>query len=67
MTARRGLARPDDAYQALMAAQAGLTPEDAERFRARLILILADRVGDDAAVIEAIAAARRGLGPAAKS
>jgi len=61
MTTRRGLARPDDIYQALMAAQSGLSPEDAERFRARLILILADRLGDDAAVAEAIAAARQDL------
>jgi hypothetical protein len=63
MTTRRGLAKPDDAYQALMDAQAGLSPEDAERFRARLILILADRVGDATAIAEAIAAARHGLGP----
>ena len=47
--------RPDDVYGALMEAQRDLTPEDAERFRARLILLLADRVGDDETVLAAIA------------
>lgn len=47
--------RPDDVYGSLMEAQRDLTPEDAERFRARLILLLADRVGDDETVLAAIA------------
>jgi hypothetical protein len=49
--------RPDEVYQALIEAQAGLGPEAAEAFRARLILLLADAVGDDEAVLAAIAAA----------
>ena len=53
------LARPDALYQALMDAQAELPEAEAERFRARLILILANLVGDDEAVLAAIEAARR--------
>ena len=55
------LNRTDDAYQALIDAQEGLSPADAERFRARLILLLANQVGDDEAVQEAIASAAEGL------
>jgi hypothetical protein len=54
----RGLRRPDDVYQALVEAQAGLPREAAEAFRARLILLLADAVGHDEAVLAAIAAAK---------
>jgi hypothetical protein len=61
MTTGTGLARPDDVYQALMDAQADLGEAAAEKFRARLILVLADRIGDDRVVIDAIATARRGL------
>ncbi len=53
---------PDQVYQALMDAQAGLSDQDAERFRARLVLLLANLVGDDGAVVAAIAEARKGLG-----
>ena len=55
------LRRADEVYQALMDAQAGLAPADAERFRARLILLLANQVGDDEAVLAAIRAAAEGL------
>ncbi len=51
------LERPDDVYEALIEAQRDLNPADAERFRARLILLLANRVGDDEAVLAAIAEA----------
>jgi hypothetical protein len=55
------LARTDDVYQALIDAQEVLSPTDAERFRARLILLLANQVGDDEVVMEAIASATEGL------
>lgn len=61
MTEKRGLARPDDVIQALVDAQDDLGADAADRFRSRLILILADRVGDDQSVLEAIALARQGL------
>ncbi|MBT6204434.1 MAG: DUF2783 domain-containing protein [Rhodospirillaceae bacterium] len=55
------LKRPDDVYQALIDAQQDLSAEDAERFRARLILLLASQVGDDDAVLAAIEAATTSL------
>jgi hypothetical protein len=55
----RGIRRPDEVYQALIEAQEGLEPEAAEAFRARLILLLADAVGDDETVLAAIAAAAK--------
>lgn len=55
------LTSPDDVFEALMEAQAGLSDGDAELFRAKLILLLANQVGDDQAVKDAIAAAREGL------
>lgn len=56
------IASPDDVLQALIDAQADLNDDDAALFRAKLILLLADRVGDDEAVTEAIGLAREGLG-----
>lgn len=56
------IASPDDVLQALIDAQADLNDDDAALFRAKLILLLVDRVGDDEAVIEAIGLAREGLG-----
>lgn len=56
------IASPDDVFQALIDAQADLNDDDAALFRAKLILLLADRVGDDEAVKEAIGMAREGLG-----
>ncbi len=58
------LASPDDVFEALIQAQADLSAEDADLFRARLILLLANQLGDDEAVKAAIAAAREGLGNA---
>jgi hypothetical protein len=54
------LKRPDDVYQILMDVQRDMTGGDAERFRARLILLLANQVGDDEAVIAAIEEAAKG-------
>lgn len=56
------IASPDDVLQALIDAQADLNDDDAALFRAKLILLLADRVGDDEAVKQAIGMARQGLG-----
>lgn len=53
------LKRADDVYEALINAQQHLSDEVAERFRARLILLLANQVGDDEAVLEAIAEEER--------
>ena len=58
------LTSPDDVFEALIEAQAELSAEDADLVRARLILLLANQLGDDEAVKAAIAAAREGLGDA---
>ncbi|TVQ58064.1 MAG: DUF2783 domain-containing protein [Rhodobacteraceae bacterium] len=52
---------PDDAFAAIVEAHDGLSPEASARLNARLVLLLAERVGDPAAVIRAATAARRGL------
>jgi hypothetical protein len=50
--------RPDDFYQALIDAHAGLTDAQSAALNARLILLLANQVGDPATLREAIDAAR---------
>jgi len=52
------IARPDDFYQALIDAHAGLTDAQSAAFNARLILLLANQVGDLDTLRAAIAAAR---------
>ncbi|MFV0296071.1 MAG: DUF2783 domain-containing protein [Hyphomicrobiaceae bacterium] len=53
----------DDVYAALIAAHESLSDADSARLNARLILLLANQVGDPAIVIAAIRKARRDLGP----
>ena len=50
--------RPDDFYQALIEAHAGLTEEQSAALNARLILLLANQVGDLETLKEAIVAAQ---------
>ncbi len=57
------LARPDDVYNLLVDAHKGLDEAQSRAFDARLILLLANQVGDEAAIREAIDAARAGLVP----
>lgn len=52
------LARPDDVYNAIVDAHRDLTDEQCRAFDARLILLLANHVGDEDVVREALAAAR---------
>ena len=54
--------RPDDFYQALIEAHAGLSEPESAALNARLILLLANQVGDLETLKEAIAAARGALG-----
>ena len=51
--------RPDDFYQALIEAHAGLTEQQSAALNARLILLLANQVGDLATLKAAIAAAKQ--------
>jgi putative component of toxin-antitoxin plasmid stabilization module len=52
----------DDFYQLLIDAHRDLSAENSARLNARLILLLANHVGDLAVIREAIAQARAGLG-----
>jgi hypothetical protein len=54
----------DDVYAALVAAHDGLSGEDSARLNVRLVLLLANQIGDAGIVQAAIARARQGLGPA---
>ena len=53
----------DDVYAALITAHAGLSDEASARLNARLVLLLANQIGDAGIVIEAIRRAREGLAP----
>ena len=49
------LSDPDGLYEALVTAQEALSPEAADQFKARLILLLANHIGDPAVLRAAIA------------
>ena len=50
--------QPDDFYQALIDAHAGLTDEQSAALNARLVLLLANQIGDLNTLRQAITAAR---------
>lgn len=52
------LGDPDRFYDALVASHEGLSDQDSAAFDARLILILANHVGDDGVLTEALELAR---------
>jgi hypothetical protein len=52
---------PDEFYEALIDAHTGLSEAQSAALNARLILLLANQVGDLATLREAIAAARAAL------
>lgn len=49
---------PDGFYEALIAAQRGLSDEQADMLQAKLVLILANHIGERAVLSEALALAR---------
>jgi hypothetical protein len=51
----------DDIYAALIEAHADLTDDQSRRLDLRLILLLANHIGDDAVITEALRRAREGL------
>lgn len=55
------IADPDGFYEALIDSQRDLGDADAELFQAKLLLVLANHVGDREVLREAMAVARRGL------
>jgi predicted metalloendopeptidase len=52
------LADPDAFYQTLIAAHDGLSDEDSQALNARLVLILANHIGDLDTLTEALKAAK---------
>jgi hypothetical protein len=55
------LAAPDDFYQALIELHRDLSDEQSELVNARLILLLANHIGDLAVLREAMRRAREGI------
>ena len=53
---------PDDFYERLIATHRGLTDEESELVNAKLILLLANHIGDPEVLAQAMAAARQGIG-----
>jgi hypothetical protein len=58
---RANIQQPDDFYQALIDAHAGLTEEQSAALNARLVLLLANQIGDLNTLRQAIAAARASI------
>ena len=54
LTLTPNIARPDDFYAALIAAHEGLSDEASAAFNARLILILANHIGDPDVLTQAL-------------
>ena len=59
--ARHAYTPGDDFYQLLIEGHRGLSDEASELFNARLVLLLANHIGDLSVLREAVAAARAGL------
>ena len=56
------IAAPDDFYECLIAAHRGLTDAQSALVNAKLILLLANHVGDPDILAQAMSAAREGVG-----
>jgi hypothetical protein len=56
------LAAPDDFYERLIATHCGLSDEESALVNAKLILLLANHIGDPGVLEEAMAAARQSVG-----
>ena len=52
------IASPDEFYEALLAAHRDLTPDESQRLNARLVLLLANHVGDVEVLRDALHRAR---------
>jgi hypothetical protein len=55
------LENPDAVYAAIIEAHAGLSEVDSAVLNARLVLLLANHIGEEAVLREALAAARQSL------
>ncbi len=56
------LPSPDDFYERLIATHRGLTDEESAIVNAKLVLLLANHVGDAGVLAQALLAARDGIG-----
>jgi hypothetical protein len=63
----RPAAEPDALYQMLVEAHRDLTPEQSLEVNSRLVLLLANHIGDPAVIAAAVAAARRGVATVERS
>lgn len=60
---RPNLQNPDGFYDALVHAHDGMTEEESAAFNARLILILANQIGEEATLAAALRAAKTATRP----
>lgn len=58
LTLTPNLERPDDFYAKLIETHEGLSDEDSEALNARLILVLANHIGDQSVLEQALEAAK---------
>ena len=56
------IAAPDDFYERLIATHRGLNDQQSALVNAKLILLLANHIGDADVLAQAMAAAREGIG-----
>ena len=61
------IAAPDDFYDALIDVHRGLSAEQSQLVNAKLILLLANHIGDPAVLRQAMAKARESVRPAARA
>ena len=54
-------AQPDDFYEALISVHSDLTPEQSEALNARLVLLMANHIGDLSIINQAITLARTSI------
>jgi hypothetical protein len=59
------IAAPDDFYEALIGTHRGLSDEQSALVNAKLVLLLANHIGDRDVLSQALAAAREGVAGAA--
>lgn len=59
LTTAANIDRPDDFYADLLAAHEGLSKAESDAFNARLILLLANHIGDREILAQALAGAAR--------
>jgi len=59
------LPSPDDFYESLIATHRGLSDEESALVNAKLVLLLANHVGDAGVLAQALRAARDGVGTVA--